>query len=189
LEEKFLTRVAYGTGFSEWCANCHPGFLSGGGAGAKIHPAGGTVKLSHNVIANYNAYVASGNLTGSISTSFTSMVPIEAGTSDYELLKRMAKSDLYTMDSSLGSMTRPSRQESPKGARAPKPGRRFSIDRQRPTPPINAPYATSGTRSIDSRTWGNSPPLSGDLPDIQIPGRISILNYSYNILIKKRIPV
>jgi len=86
------TRVAYGAGFSEWCANCHPRFLSSGGTGAKSHPAGGTVKLSRNVNANYNAYVASGNLSGSSSTSYTSMVPFEAGTSDYGLLKGMAKS-------------------------------------------------------------------------------------------------
>ena len=86
------TRVAYGAGFSEWCANCHPGLLGSGGAGAKSHPAGGAVKLSSNVIANYNAYVASGNLSGSSSTSYSSMVPFEAGTSDYGLLKRMAKS-------------------------------------------------------------------------------------------------
>ncbi|MHB1011478.1 MAG: cytochrome C [Desulfobacteria bacterium] len=87
------TRVAYGAGFSEWCANCHPGLLGSGGAGAKSHPAGNTVKLSRNVVANYNAYVTSGNLSGSSSTSYTSMVPFEAGTSDYGLLKQMAKSD------------------------------------------------------------------------------------------------
>ncbi|MDD1750685.1 MAG: hypothetical protein LUO89_12530 [Methanothrix sp.] len=86
------TRVAYGAGFSEWCANCHPGFLGGAGLGTKSHPSGNAVKLSRNVVANYNAYVASGNLSGSSSMSFTSMVPFEAGTSDYGLLKKMAKS-------------------------------------------------------------------------------------------------
>ncbi len=83
------TRVAYGKGMSEWCANCHPAQLGGAGGG-KAHPAGNDIKFSSPVAANYNAYVASGNLTGNPSTSYSSMVPFEMGTADYALLKGTA---------------------------------------------------------------------------------------------------
>lgn len=85
------TRVAYGKGMSEWCANCHPAQLGGSGGG-KAHPAGNNIKFSAAVAANYNAYVASGNLTGNSSTSYSSMVPFEVGTADYALLKGTAAS-------------------------------------------------------------------------------------------------
>ena len=65
---------------------------SGGGKGAKIHPAGNGTKFSGRVVANYNAYIASGNLTGNPSTSYTSMVPFEMGTADYVALKGTATS-------------------------------------------------------------------------------------------------
>jgi cytochrome c553 len=85
------TRVAYGKGMSEWCSNCHPAQLGGTGGG-KTHPAGNDIKFSSAVAANYNAYVASGNLTGNPSTSYSSMVPFEMGTADYALLKGTAAS-------------------------------------------------------------------------------------------------
>ena len=80
------TRVAYGKGMSEWCANCHPTLLGGSG-GKKTHPAGSNVKFTAVVATNYNAYVASGNLTGNSATSYSSMVPFEMGTADYAQLK------------------------------------------------------------------------------------------------------
>jgi len=89
------TRVAYGSGMSEWCTNCHNSFI--GSKSAPGHPAGSLIKMSPRLIAIYNAYIASGNLTGNSATSFTSMVPFEMGTSDYSLLKRTASKD--------GSMT------------------------------------------------------------------------------------
>jgi cytochrome c553 len=85
------TRVAYGKGMSEWCANCHPALLGGTGGG-KIHPAGNNVKFTAVIAANYNAYVASGNLAGNSATSYSSMVPFEMGTSDYARLKGTAGS-------------------------------------------------------------------------------------------------
>ena len=90
-EDRSDTRVAYGKGMSEWCANCHPALLGGGG-GTKLHPAGNSTKFSGRVVANYNAYVASGNLTGNSATSYSSMVPFEMGTADYALLKGTAAS-------------------------------------------------------------------------------------------------
>jgi hypothetical protein len=93
-------RVAYGAGMSEWCANCHVSIHNGntgapsiGGANtALIHPAGNTALLTAaannlngnavgtTIAAIYNAYVASGNLTGVQTTSYTSLVPFENGT-------------------------------------------------------------------------------------------------------------
>lgn len=90
-EDRGETRVAYGRGMSEWCANCHSAQLGGTG-GRKAHPAGNDIKFSSAVAANYNSYVASGNLTGNPSTSYSSMVPFEMGTADYALLKGTATS-------------------------------------------------------------------------------------------------
>lgn len=83
------TRVAYGSGMSEWCRNCH-GSIHGGGAFG--HPAGNEAKLDATMVANYNAYVASGNLNGSSASSYTSLVPLEMGTDDYATLKETAVS-------------------------------------------------------------------------------------------------
>jgi len=90
-EDRGDTRVAYGKGMSEWCANCHATLLGGEG-GAKLHPAGNGTKLSGRVVANYNAYVASGYLTGGPATAYTSMVPFEMGTANYSALKGAARS-------------------------------------------------------------------------------------------------
>ena len=85
------TRVAYGSGMSEWCTNCHATYTGSGNAPG--HPAGNFIKMSPRVAANYNAYVASGNLTGNSSSAYTSIVPFEMGTSDYSILKSMANQD------------------------------------------------------------------------------------------------
>ena len=81
------TRVAYGSGMSEWCANCHGGILTTGymsgqsGAGTR-HPAGNDALLvgTADIAANYNAYVKSGDLSGNAATSYNSLVPYEEGT-------------------------------------------------------------------------------------------------------------
>ncbi len=86
------TRVAYGSGMSEWCENCHSD-MSEGNTTALRHPAGNLRKLSVNVMSNYNAYVASGNLSGNAVNSYTSMVPFELGTRDYNVLQITANFD------------------------------------------------------------------------------------------------
>ena len=83
------TRVAYGSGMSEWCRNCHTSVHGGGGFG---HPAGNEAKLDGAMVASYNAYVGSGNLNGSSVSSYTSLVPFEMGTADYKVLKNAATS-------------------------------------------------------------------------------------------------
>ncbi len=74
--------VQYGKGMSEWCQNCHTNIK--GGMGSFIHPAGtsdGTALLgvatagTNTLASNYNAYVYSGNLTGT--NLYSSLVPVE----------------------------------------------------------------------------------------------------------------
>lgn len=93
-ESSIDTRVAYGSGMSEWCENCHSDMIQGNSnTSAFRHPAGNLRKLSTKVINNYNSYIASGNLSGNAANSYTSMVPFELGTSDYNVLKITANSD------------------------------------------------------------------------------------------------
>jgi len=87
------TRVAYGSGMSEWCGNCHARIHNDGNNGGRRHPAGNSAKLSLETITNYNTYIASGNLNGNSSAAFTSMVPFEMGTNDYTILKATANSN------------------------------------------------------------------------------------------------
>lgn len=87
------TRVAYGSGMSEWCQNCHSSIHKSDGMRASQHPAGNNARLSADTTNNYNFYVASGNLSGRQDTAYTSMVPFEMGTDDYTVLKQVANSN------------------------------------------------------------------------------------------------
>ena len=73
-------RVAYGSGMSEWCANCHSNFHADGQTtgGFGAHPAGNGYKLGE-LAANYNTYVSSGKMTGTQATSNLNLVPFETG--------------------------------------------------------------------------------------------------------------
>ena len=103
------TRVAYGSGMSEWCKNCHANIHSSSDTTYQ-HPPGNnltdTALLSntdysdtlHTVAQNYNRYINSGNLSGgNQSTSYTSMVPYEEGltlsATNYTTLASHAVSD------------------------------------------------------------------------------------------------
>jgi hypothetical protein len=78
---------AYGSGMSEWCANCHPAFLnsSQGGAAAK-HPAGKEAKLNADIAGNYNSYVKTGDFSGTQAAAYLALVPFEVGISDVAFL-------------------------------------------------------------------------------------------------------
>ncbi len=89
------TRVAYGnavtsghTSWGNWCASCHQDMHSSTGY---VHPVDQT--LSGGTAALYNAYVKTGDLTGSSGTSFTSLVPFVESTGDYGVLASHAKND------------------------------------------------------------------------------------------------
>jgi len=70
---------AYGSGMSEWCANCHGDFLNAIGK----HAAGNNNGAALNGLAtNYNAYVSTGDLTGIAATSYSEIVPFETGSTD-----------------------------------------------------------------------------------------------------------
>jgi hypothetical protein len=77
IESTNEVRVAYGTGMSEWCGNCHTFLVNNVGTlTTHRHPAGATALMT-DVFANYNAYVASGNMDGV--NVYTSLVPFEEG--------------------------------------------------------------------------------------------------------------
>ncbi|MGE5198842.1 MAG: hypothetical protein ACM3H9_04320, partial [Rhodospirillaceae bacterium] len=86
------TRVAYGASgqntWGNWCATCHPAMHSANGY---VHPV--DESLGSFVAANYNAYVMSGALNGSASTSYSSLVPFAEGTGDIATLQAHAKND------------------------------------------------------------------------------------------------
>jgi predicted CXXCH cytochrome family protein len=85
------TRVAYGSGMSEWCANCHSSFKTETtGMGTLKHPAGNAAKLGATILANYNSYVKSGDLTGQVTSAYLSLVPFEEGSGNYTTLKTHA---------------------------------------------------------------------------------------------------
>ncbi len=77
---------AYGSGMSEWCANCHAAMVSGGTGTVRSHPSGNEVKLGKEVAGSYNAYVKSGDLSGSRATAYFALVPFEHGTADISRL-------------------------------------------------------------------------------------------------------
>lgn len=84
------TRVAYGEGMSEWCANCHTDLLVG--VGNTKHPTGAATTLGTAFAANYNAYVKSGDMSNIDPTKgYDSLVPFEEGTGDRAALKLNAQ--------------------------------------------------------------------------------------------------
>ena len=74
-------RVAYGhdagNTWGNWCGSCHPDMHSAGGN--YVHPVDEALSQG-NVNNIYNAYVASGNLSGTAATSFLSLVPFAENT-------------------------------------------------------------------------------------------------------------
>ncbi len=95
------TRVAYGfanggtTGFAswgKWCATCHTGMHTDtpGAPGGTVHPVDDTLGNEAN---NYNAYVKTGDLTGNVADSFTSLVPFSTSTTDIATLAALANND------------------------------------------------------------------------------------------------
>lgn len=87
------TRVAYGAGVSEWCANCHEAIHSAATTGIQQHRSGSSALLGREVSSNYNAYLSSGNLNGSPHSAYNSLVPFEMGTEEYTILKATANSN------------------------------------------------------------------------------------------------
>lgn len=92
------TRVAYGSGMSEWCGNCHGSILNNvTDIGTKhIHPAGSNALLSQGQGVIYDAYVKTGDMSGSSATAYTSLVPFEMGLP--RAAGNMAKLETYAVN-------------------------------------------------------------------------------------------
>lgn len=88
------TRTAYGASgtntWGNWCGTCHPNMHTAS-TGTYIHPV--DENLGSTVAGNYNMYVKSGDLTGSSSSSFISLVPFVEATGDIATLVTHAKND------------------------------------------------------------------------------------------------
>lgn len=84
------TRVAYGSGMSEWCMNCHPTIHMGGPSSSLVHNAGSTALMSAKFITNYNSYLRTGDLSGQEATSYLSLVPFEISNASYSTLRMIA---------------------------------------------------------------------------------------------------
>lgn len=89
-ESSLDTRVAYGAGMSEWCANCHVSGCTGPG---RTHSAGKCANCGPETMSNYNAYVKSGDINGSADRAFVSLVPFEEGTENRAILSQHAQSN------------------------------------------------------------------------------------------------
>jgi len=93
------THVAYGKGMSEWCANCHSGIIDttfASGLPNHRHPAGNNTAalLKSAQVQAYNTYVSSGIMTNADpKKAYSSLVPFELGTADYDLLATLARND------------------------------------------------------------------------------------------------
>ena len=101
-ESTTQTRVAYGhaTGsgretWAQWCATCHPQMMSQG------HSA--DVALGSEVRAIYAAYVKSGDMTGTLASSYQSLVPFVENTSEFATLAAHAQNDNSALAGPLNS--------------------------------------------------------------------------------------
>ena len=85
--------------WGNWCGTCHGDFNSGDKA--VHHPI--DVALGADISGKYNAYVGSGNMTGTAATSYLSLVPFAEATTDYAQLKLHAKNnDSYLQGPAAG---------------------------------------------------------------------------------------
>jgi hypothetical protein len=83
------THVAYGSGMSEWCGNCHAAMLGGNhqATGSSFeHPAGRSAMLQQEQVATYNSYLRTGDFTGTAATAYLQFAPFERGTTTLQLL-------------------------------------------------------------------------------------------------------
>jgi predicted CXXCH cytochrome family protein len=96
-------RTAYGysvtggyTSWGQWCATCHGDMHTNNGY---VHPV--EQGLGATIAGNYNAYLKTGDLTGTTANSYNSLVPFAENTSDIATLAAHAKND----DTQLGGPT------------------------------------------------------------------------------------
>jgi hypothetical protein len=96
-------KVAYGSGMSEYCANCHANMHNSSyvsGTKGTVHPAGNGAKLTAAIAANYAAYVSSGIMTGT-GAGYSALAPFEQGLTS-------APADIVTLKAFVAAPTAPS---------------------------------------------------------------------------------
>jgi hypothetical protein len=81
--ESDASHPAYGSGMSEWCANCHPDFANA----SRMHPSGNNARLRPAMVASYNAYVRTGDTSGTRARAYLALVPFERGVTDVSALQ------------------------------------------------------------------------------------------------------
>jgi hypothetical protein len=88
-------RVAYGVAtaagqltWANWCATCHPSMHS---TGNYVHPV--DQGLGSTIAQNYQQYVKSGDMTGTLATSFLSLAPFATNSGDYTVLAGLANNN------------------------------------------------------------------------------------------------
>ena len=92
------TRAAYGSGMGDWCGTCHADMHSS--AGILRHPT--EQVMSGAIQGIYGSYVKSGDMTGSLASSYLSLVPFEEGLAYSTANIATLKSHAVTNDSQLG---------------------------------------------------------------------------------------
>jgi len=185
--------VAYGNGMSEWCANCHATLLTGSD-GARIHPQGKRTAFpgGHRQLQRLRRL---GELDGSRATAYSSMVPYEMGTADYDLLQRTANSNGGTTtgpdsDANVACLSchRAMPRVGPRGAmehedRVPGIQRRVSRSRGYSRSSLGLPGADARGNAKDLlREAGQplTPPTSGPLQQVPRQGLIDPLPEAYS---------
>jgi hypothetical protein len=79
--ETDVSHAAYGADMGEWCAGCHGDYINDN----HRHPSGNGEFLNGQA-TNYNSYVATGDFTGVVATSFDALVQFERQETDKALL-------------------------------------------------------------------------------------------------------
>jgi len=94
-EASTQTRTAYGVAtagghatWGNWCGTCHGDMHS---TGNYVHPV--DQGLGSTTAGLYGSYVKSGDLTGTLATSFSSLVPFATNSGDYTALATLAVND------------------------------------------------------------------------------------------------
>jgi hypothetical protein len=89
------TRTAYGVAttnghatWGNWCGACHGSMHS---TGNYVHPV--DQGLGSTIMGLYNAYVKTGDMSGTPASSFNSLAPFSSATNDYTVLAALAKND------------------------------------------------------------------------------------------------
>jgi hypothetical protein len=78
-DETNSKHTIYKSGMSDWCANCHTNFHTDNAGAEFVHPVGQNLG---DTAGHYNAYVNSGDYTGSQATAYWGLVPFEDVSAD-----------------------------------------------------------------------------------------------------------